>query len=225
MASNHLVKVRIVDNDGDVLAIASDGSITATVPAGDLEIGAVEIKNAGSDDRAVVDDNAAITEAGMALAVHDAVLGVTTDAAVSTSVAGTVSAKLRGIIVNLIAIAAQLPASLGIKASAASLSVAFASDAVLPNPAAPTTIYNGNKTVTSAGTRVTLASSQAVKSVVIKALIANTGVIYVGDGSVASTTGFVLAAGDTVTLDIANLATVNLDSSVSGEGVTYVGTN
>ncbi len=88
---------------------------------------------------------------------------------------------------------------------------------------APTTIYNGKKTVTTAGTRVTLASSQAVKSVTIKALVANTGVIYVGDGSVASTTGFALAPGDSISLDIANLATVNLDSSVNGEGVTYIG--
>lgn len=97
--------------------------------------------------------------------------------------------------------------------------------AVQTTPTAPTTIYNGKKTVTTAGTRVTLAASQAVKSVVIKALVANTGVIYVGDGSVASTTGFALQPGDTISLDIANLATVNLDSSVNGEGVTYLGTN
>lgn len=92
-------------------------------------------------------------------------------------------------------------------------------------PVASTTIYNGKKTVTTAGTRVTLAASQAVKSVVIKALSTNTGFIYVGDGSVASTTGFQLQAGETVSLDIANLATVNLDSSVNAEGVTYIGTN
>lgn len=90
---------------------------------------------------------------------------------------------------------------------------------------APTTIYNGNKNVTTAGTRVTLASSQAVKSVTIKAKIANTGTIYVGDGSVASSNGFALAAGETLSLDLANLNTVNLDASVSGEGVTYIGVN
>lgn len=90
---------------------------------------------------------------------------------------------------------------------------------------APTTIYNGNKNVTTAGTRVTLASSQAVKSVTIKAKVANTGTIYVGDGSVASSNGFALAAGETLSLDLANLNTVNLDASVSGEGVTYIGVN
>lgn len=91
--------------------------------------------------------------------------------------------------------------------------------------AAPTTVYNGKKTVTTAGTRVTLASSTTVKSVTIKALDTNTGYIYVGDTTVASTNGFQLAAGETVSLDLANLSTVNLDSSVSGEGVTYIGVN
>ncbi len=59
----------------------------------------------------------------------------------------------------------------------------------------PTTIYNGKKTVTTAGTRVPLAASQAVQSVTIKALAANTGTIYVGDGSVAAALDAVIAAG------------------------------
>lgn len=90
---------------------------------------------------------------------------------------------------------------------------------------APGSVFNGKTTVTTAGTRVTLAASQAVKSVTVKALAANTGTIYVGNGSVASTNGFQLAAGDTISLDISNLNTVNLDSSVNGEGVTYLGVN
>lgn len=90
---------------------------------------------------------------------------------------------------------------------------------------APTTIYNGKTTVTTAGTRVVLAASTTVKSVTIKALAANTGTIYVGDSSVASTNGFQLAAGDTVSLDLNNLNTVNIDSSVNGEGVTYIANN
>jgi hypothetical protein len=91
--------------------------------------------------------------------------------------------------------------------------------------AAPTTIYHAKKTVTTAGTRVALASSQAVRSVCIKALQTNTGYIYVGDTSTSSTTGFQLLAGDTISLDIANLNTVYIDSSVSGEGVTYISSN
>lgn len=99
------------------------------------------------------------------------------------------------------------------------------SGTVTTTESVPTTIYNGKKTVTTAGTRVVLAASQAVKSVTIKALSTNTGFIYVGDTSVASTNGLQLEAGETISLDIANLNTVNLDSSVNGEGCTYIGVN
>jgi len=89
--------------------------------------------------------------------------------------------------------------------------------------AIPATIYHGQKTVTTAGTEVALASSQAILSGVrIKALAANTGIIYVGANPVTSTTGFALAAGEEVFVEVANLATVFIDSSVNGEGVSYI---
>ncbi len=91
------------------------------------------------------------------------------------------------------------------------------------NQVAPTTVLNGRKTVTTAGTRVTLAASTACQSVTIKALLTNTGLIYVGDTAVSSANGLTLWPGDSVSLDIANLTTVNLDSSVNGEGVTFLG--
>lgn len=91
--------------------------------------------------------------------------------------------------------------------------------------ATPTTIYNGKTTVTTAGTRVVLTTTQAVKSVTVKALATNTGIIYVGNASVSSTNGFRLAAGEAVSFDIADLNSVNLDSSVNAEGVTYLGVN
>ncbi len=92
-------------------------------------------------------------------------------------------------------------------------------------PAVPTTILNGKTTVATAGSRTTLAASTAVKSVTIKALSTNTGFIYVGDTTVASTNGFQLSARDSVSLDLANLNTINIDSSVNGEGVTYLAVN
>ena len=58
----------------------------------------------------------------------------------------------------------------------------------------------------------------------IKALAANSGTIYVGNSSVSSTNGYQLAAGESVFLEVANLNTVNIDSSVNGEGVTYIAT-
>lgn len=86
-----------------------------------------------------------------------------------------------------------------------------------------TVILNGKTTVTTAGTRVVLAASTACKQVVIRALSANTGVIYVGSSTVASTNGYTLTAGESIGLEIANLNTVNIDSSVNGEGVVYLG--
>lgn len=85
------------------------------------------------------------------------------------------------------------------------------------------TILNGKKTVTTAGTRVTLAASTACSSVTIKALLSNTSVIYVGNSTVASSNGFELLPGDAISLDVSNLNTVNLDAAFSGDGVSYIG--
>lgn len=88
----------------------------------------------------------------------------------------------------------------------------------------PNTVVNGQRAVTTAGTRVALAgASTPVVSVTIKALSTNTGLIYVGDSTVDSTNGFVLASGDSASSDIDNLTDIYLDSSVDGEGVSYLG--
>ena len=85
------------------------------------------------------------------------------------------------------------------------------------------TVLHGEKLVTTAGTRVTLAAATPCRSVTIKALTTNTGTIYVGSATVAAANGFPLAAGDTVSLDVADLSTINLDATVNGEGVRYIG--
>jgi hypothetical protein len=88
----------------------------------------------------------------------------------------------------------------------------------------PTSIYSGQKNVTTHGTEVALASSQALtQGVWVKAKHANTNKIYVGVNGVDSTTGYVLAAGETVFVAVANLATVFIDSDTDGEGVSYMG--
>lgn len=91
--------------------------------------------------------------------------------------------------------------------------------------ATPTVIFNGKQTVATAGTRVQLATTQAVKSISVKALASNTGLIFLGNSTVASGNGFQLSAGDEQSFDLANLATVYIDASVSGEGVTYFAVN
>lgn len=89
-----------------------------------------------------------------------------------------------------------------------------------------TGIADGRKVVTTAGTRVTLAASTACKQVVLTAETDNTGFVVVGGSTVvaalATRQGIPLAPGDSITLEIDNLADVNLDSTVSGDGVTFV---
>lgn len=81
----------------------------------------------------------------------------------------------------------------------------------------------GSKNVTTAGTRVQLHADQACREVLIKAKRVNTGYIYIGTNVVSSSTfGIDLAANESISLQVANLNQIYLDSSVSGEGVTYI---
>jgi hypothetical protein len=87
-----------------------------------------------------------------------------------------------------------------------------------------TAVVHGQKTVTTAGTEVALGASTALKSGVrVKALHGNTGWIYVGGNPVTSSTGYVLDAGEEVFVEVSNLATVYIDASVNGEGVSFIG--
>lgn len=88
----------------------------------------------------------------------------------------------------------------------------------------PTSVVSGAQNVTTAGTRVQLATN-ACKSMSVKAKSSNTGLIYLGDVTVASTNGYQLGAGESVSFDIDNTNRVYIDSSVSGEGVTFMAVN
>lgn len=122
-----------------------------------------------------------------------------------------------------------LPAALGQAVMAASLPVAIASNqsavpTTVSSVAIPSTLVHGKTTVTTAGTEVALgASTTLLSGVHVKALSANTGLVYVGANPVTSTTGYQLAAGEEVFIEIANLATIYVDAAVNGEGVTYIG--
>ena len=88
-----------------------------------------------------------------------------------------------------------------------------------------TGIGDGRTIVTTAATRVALAASTVAKIVIITAETDNTGLIVVGGATVvaalATRQGTPLYAGESITLLIDNLADVYLDSTVSGDGVTY----
>ena len=87
-------------------------------------------------------------------------------------------------------------------------------------------IGTGRTTVTTAGTPVLLNASQACKRVTIGAETDNTGVISVGDSNVDAATaaerGVILFAGSSVTLEVSNLNLLYIDSTVNGDGVSYL---
>ena len=97
----------------------------------------------------------------------------------------------------------------------------MASFVVLPN-----IIINGRKVVATAGTQLALGTALGTpihSGIHIKAEDTNTGYIYVGDADVSSTTGFQLAPGEAVFVEINDLAKLYIDCSVNGDGVTYIG--
>lgn len=81
----------------------------------------------------------------------------------------------------------------------------------------------GHKAVTTAGTAVALGTTAPIPSglVLIKALSANAGLIYVGGSAVDNANGFQLSAGDVVYWPATDLADVYIDSAENGEGVCY----
>ena len=74
-------------------------------------------------------------------------------------------------------------------------------------------------------TEVALATTHAIPdgfAVVIKALAANTGKVYVGLTGVLTSTGFELSAGESVGLYVTDLATIYLISDTAAQGVSYI---
>ncbi len=95
-------------------------------------------------------------------------------------------------------------------------------DSILATTTPAGTIYDGTKNVTTAGTRVALAASQALtKGVRVRAKDTNTGLIFVGNVSTVSSTSDRLSPGEATWIDADNLAIVGLDAAVNGEGVTF----
>ena len=92
-------------------------------------------------------------------------------------------------------------------------------------PTGTATIGDGRQVVTTAGTAVNFAS-QACKQVTFTALSTNTGVVAIGASTVLAAAGtrrgVPLSAGDSVTLDLSNVNLAFIDSTVNGEGVSFL---
>lgn len=98
------------------------------------------------------------------------------------------------------------------------------------------TLYNIphqiNKTVTTAATRVAIASSETpFKIAIIQAVAANGGIIYIGDSAVSSTVyGIALSPGGLTTIGLGSsdnnarydFSTIYLDTSNSGDKVSIL---
>jgi hypothetical protein len=83
------------------------------------------------------------------------------------------------------------------------------------------TVYHGTKTCPTLAAEA-IASSQAIHSVTVKALSTNTVAVYVGASGVTTANGFELLAGESVTVDIDNLASVYVISGSASQVVRYI---
>ena len=107
------------------------------------------------------------------------------------------------------------PGTVGTSSSTGALTVSISGNS---------TVGAGNKTVTTAGTRVQLSvASVPCKKLIIQSMSSNTGNTYVGDVTVSSTVGIIMYPGgaSNFVLTPSNLNLIYIDSAVNGEGVQY----
>lgn len=94
------------------------------------------------------------------------------------------------------------------------------------SPGAAGTLVSGQTTVATAGTAVLLlAAATETKTIIIKALHGNTNNVYIGNVSddVSSSDGFVLDAGEALSMDVNNESVaIYVDSDTNGEGVSWI---
>lgn len=88
-------------------------------------------------------------------------------------------------------------------------------------------IEHGQDSVSTAGTAVQLNSGSSLtvpdgSELVVRADGGNAGNIYVGDSDVTSSNGFVLGAGESVSLPTNDVNNVHIDSDNNGEGVSWL---
>lgn len=89
----------------------------------------------------------------------------------------------------------------------------------------PATVMSGQVTVSTAGTAVQGADVQNDGGFWIKALAANSGVIYVGNdgaGDVTSANGFQLSAGDKILVNVNNLKDFWFDAATNGDKACWI---
>lgn len=140
-----------------------------------------------------------------------AVLGATNGAAVITDADGSLQQYLRGLVKQWIA---------------GTLVIGTGANVIGKVDHSSTGIGHGVTTVTTAGTDVALAGSTVAKWVTIQAQTDNLTRVAVGatgvDATIATGNGVSLAAGESITLPVDNLADVFVDALTNGEGVRFI---
>ncbi len=142
----------------------SAGHVQATLDVGDIQIGAVELKNATTDERAEIGIATTIVESDIAVAMQAPVLGITTGAAVTTDAAGTIQQYLRGLVS---AIAAKIGVTIADGADTA--------QGTMTDAAASSTVAED----TTARTGISL--WKGIKNIAILIKDALTGLLYTED--------------------------------------------
>lgn len=91
-------------------------------------------------------------------------------------------------------------------------------------------LKSGSKTVTTAGTRVALSSSNVwARGLRVSAPAANAGNVFLGDSSVAASNGIVIAPGSQIAFSelfgledgSVNLGSIYVDSATNGDKLTF----
>ena len=87
-------------------------------------------------------------------------------------------------------------------------------------------IESGHKTVTTAGTAVSLGASIAIHKVIITPLKGNSAKglnkIFVGDSSVDSSNGYEMITGEIIEVNVDTLSDIMIDAEQNGDGVSYL---
>jgi len=88
----------------------------------------------------------------------------------------------------------------------------------------PSALLHGEKLVTAAATPEALAASTTIKSMVhVRAKPSNTDAVYIGNSAgVTTADGYPLDPGESLPIEIDDLAKVFIRVAVNGEGVNYI---
>jgi len=86
-----------------------------------------------------------------------------------------------------------------------------------------TVLGHGQTDNDTAGTAVILFTAAHSIEVIVKAKSTNDGMVFVGDSDVTTATGYILDAGEEVTIKLDHLSdSIYFDVDTSGEGVSYL---